>query len=223
MDLSIAKKKLLGLNFFAYMALFFGWVNLYLNDKLRADMEKVEESGARKDKLKEIHQRNAGSYEKKTNFFEVRNQINRYRRIMLSWAKGRVLDVGIGTGRNLEFYKSDVNELICVDYSSKMLEQAIEKYENREEFRIKDLNAKFSLMDAEEMNLEDDSFDCVVDFLNMQSYNDYNLVIKNIKRVLKDQGTFIVAARGESSYFLFKDFYKMFKPYFFMKQGFIYK
>jgi ubiquinone/menaquinone biosynthesis C-methylase UbiE len=219
MDLNFAKKKFLGLNFFAYMGLFFGWVNLYLNDKLRADMEKVEENGARKEKLKEIHQRNAGSYEKKTNFFEVRNSINKYRRILLSWAKGRVLDVGVGTGRNLEYYKNDVTELICIDYSSKMLEQAIEKFDNKEEFRIKDIDVKFNLMDAEELKFEDNSFDCVVDFFNMHSYNDYNLVIKNIKRVLKDQGIFIVSARGESNYFLVKDFYKMFKPYFFMKQG----
>jgi ubiquinone/menaquinone biosynthesis C-methylase UbiE len=220
MDLNSVKKKYVGLTFFAYMGIFFGWVNLYLNDKLRADMEKIEKNGNKKEKLKEIHQRNASSYEKKTNFFEFRNQINKYRRVLLSWAKGNVLEVGVGTGRSLEYYKRDVNELVGIDYSSKMLEQAIEKLENKEEFRIGDLNAKFSVMDAEKMTFDDNSFDCVVDFLNMHCYNDYELVIKNIKRVLKDKGTFIVLARGESSYFLIKDFYKIFKPFFFMKHGF---
>lgn len=220
MDSNSGKKKYVGLTFLAYLGIFFGWVNLYLNDKLRADMEKIEKNGNKKEKLKEIHQRNASSYEKKTNFFEFRNQINKYRRILLSWAQGRVLEVGVGTGRSLEYYKKDVKELVCIDYSNKMLEQAIEKFENKEEFRISDLNVKFSVMDAENLDFEDNSFDCVVDFMNMQCYNDYKLVIKNIKRVLKDNGTFIVLARGESSYFFLKDFYKIFTPFFFMKHGF---
>ena len=213
------KKKLVGVSFFIYLGMFFGWVNLYLNDKLRADMEKVEKNGNKKEKLKEIHQRNAGSYEKKTNFFEFRNQINKYRRVLLSWAQGRVLELGVGTGRSLEYYKKDVTDLVCVDYSPKMLEQAIEKYENKEENRITNSNAKFSLMDVERLSFDESSFDCVVDFMNMHSYNDYRLVIENIKRVLKDNGVFIVIARGESSYFMVKDFYRIFKPYFFMKQG----
>jgi ubiquinone/menaquinone biosynthesis C-methylase UbiE len=219
MNSAPAKRKMIGVSFFGYLGMFFVWVNLYLNDKLRAELEEIEKNMKKKEKLKEIHQRNAPSYEKKTNFFEVRNQINKYRRIMFSFAQGRVLELGIGTGRSLEFYKSDVKEIIGIDYSSKMLEQAIEKYENKEEFRIKQDNVKFALMDAEDLSFEDNSFDCVVDFMNMHSYNDYNRVIKNIKRVLKDKGVFIVVARGESSYIIVKDFYKMFRPFFFLKHG----
>lgn len=220
MDYNAAKKKLIGFSFFGYLGMFFGWVSLYLNDKLRADMEEVEKNGLRKDKFKEIHQRNAGSYEKKTDFFEFRNQINKYRRILLSFAQGRVLELGVGSGRSLEFYKSDVRELVCIDYSSKMLDQAIEKYENKDEFRIKQDNVNFSLMDAENMAFEQNSFDCVVEFMNLHCYNDYNLVIQNIKRVLKDKGILIVLARGESSYMLIRDFYKIFKPFFYMKHGY---
>ena len=216
------KKRFIGVSFFGYLAVFFGFINLYLNDKLRAEMEKTEETGKKKEKFKEIHERNALTYEKKTEFIEFKNQINKYRRILLSFAKGKVLETGVGTGRSLEFYKNDVNEVICVDYSVKMLEQAIEKYENKEDFRIKHNNIKFTIMDVENLGFDDNSFDCVVDFMNLHCYNDYKLVIKNIKTVLKDNGIFIVLARGESDYFFIKDFYKVFKPFFYLKQGLIF-
>ena len=220
MDFNQAKKKFIGISIFAYIGMFFGWVSLFLNDKLRVDMEEVEKKGIRKDKFKEIHERNAASYEKKSEFLEFRNQIHKYRRILLSHAKGRVLELGVGTGRSLEFYKSDVEEVVCIDHSSNMLNQAIEKYKDKEEFRIKQNNVTFKLMDAESMTFEENSFDTVVEFMNLHCYSDYNSVIKNIKRVLKDNGILIVLARGQSSYMLIREFYTIFKPFYYMKHGY---
>ena len=39
---------------------------------------------------------------------EFSNKISRYRKILLSYAQGRVLDVGMGTGENLKYYNANV-------------------------------------------------------------------------------------------------------------------
>lgn len=36
---------------------------------------------------------------------EYSNKFGKYRRVLLSYAEGEVLELGIGTGKNLEFYK----------------------------------------------------------------------------------------------------------------------
>jgi ubiquinone/menaquinone biosynthesis C-methylase UbiE len=197
-------------------------INLFINDKLRAEMEEILKSGRKKEEMLKIHDRIAGSYEKKTERFEVRNQFNKYRRILISYAKGKVLECGVGTGRSLEFYKEDA-DVIGVDYSSKMLEQAKEKLDEKEHFNI-NKNAKINLtkMDCEEdlkNNFKESYFDTVIDFNNFHCYYDYKKVYDNIKYVLKDGGIFVFLARGESNYVLIRDFYKFFVPYVFMKFG----
>ena len=220
MDNFQQKKKFISFTFLTYLGVFFGFVSLYLNDHLRAELDEVEKNGKKKEKLKEIHDRNASSYEKKSDFAEVSNSYNRYRRILLSHAKGRVLELGVGTGRSLEYYKPDVKELVGIDYSNNMLKQAIEKSQNRENFRIKQIEIKLMEMDAESLDFPDNSFDCVVDFMNMQCYSNYKLVISNIKRVLKDGGNLIVVAKGQSDYMLINQFYQIYRPYFLIKKGY---
>ena len=57
---------------------------------------------------------------------EFSNKFSRYRRRLLSYASGRVLEVGVGTGANLPYYRSSVYELVGVDWSDKMLMKAFE-------------------------------------------------------------------------------------------------
>src|SRR5262249_8520222 len=49
-----------------------------------------------------------------------------YRDRVVSSARGRVLEVGIGSGLNLPFYASAATEIIGLDPSPKLLEMAIE-------------------------------------------------------------------------------------------------
>jgi predicted TPR repeat methyltransferase len=57
---------------------------------------------------------------------EFSNKISRYRKRLLSYASGRVIELGVGTGANLPFYRGDVDEVIGVDWSDKMLIKAFE-------------------------------------------------------------------------------------------------
>jgi len=215
------RKKFFGASFLIYLGGFYVGVNFLINDKLRADMAKILESNTKKEKLQEIHDLMAPNYEKKTENFEFRNQYNKYRRILYSYARGNCLELGVGTGRSLEFFKNDVN-LIAIDYSKKMLNFATEKLENKEINRIpKDLKCQLKEMDAENIakEFEENSFDTIIDFNNFHSYCNPDVIYNSIKKVLKINGILIFEARGESDYQLIKDFYKIFKPTFFMRRG----
>lgn len=213
------KKRAIGVSFLIYLGAFGVGINLFLNDKMRAEMESVIKSGRKKEEMKIIHDRIAPSYEKKTEGLEIRCQFNKYRRILVSYATGKVLECGIGTGRSLEFYKKDA-ELVGIDYSPKMLEIAKNKLEDKEVNNInKSLKVDITTMDCEDIkeNFSEGLFDCVVDINNFHSYNDYMKVYQGIKFVLKDQGLFLFMARGQSDWLIIRDFYKMFKPYVFIK------
>ena len=57
---------------------------------------------------------------------EFSNQFSRYRRRLLSYASGRVVEFGVGTGANLPYYRDDVEELVGIDWSDKMIMKAFE-------------------------------------------------------------------------------------------------
>ncbi len=215
------RRKFISMSFVCYLGAFGIGINLFINDKLRADMEALVNSGQKRSEMKRIHDRIAPTYDRKSDNYEVRNQYNKYRRILVSYAHGKVLECGVGTGKSLEFYKKDAN-VIGIDYSSKMLEQAKNKLENRADFSI-DEKAKIILtsMDCEDIDKEfsNNTFDCVVDINNFQTYYDYKRVYEGIKNVLKDNGLFLFLAKGESDWNVIKEFYKYTRPYVFMKFG----
>ena len=53
------------------------------------------------------------------------NTYQKWRPIFVEGMKGKIVELGVGTGRNLPFYNaSDVEELLAVDLSPKMIEKA---------------------------------------------------------------------------------------------------
>ncbi len=72
---------------------------------------------------------------------------------ILSQATGKVLEVGVGTGKNLEYYPLDCN-ITGIDLSPGMLEKAKE--------RAKLLNHPVKLleMDAQNLDFQNDTFVC---------------------------------------------------------------
>jgi len=78
----------------------------------------------------------------------------KWRKEALSNLKGKVLEVGVGTGRNLKFYSSHCS-VTGIDYSEKMLEKASKKARGM-------TNVTLFLMDAERLGFPDNNFDYVV-------------------------------------------------------------
>ena len=76
------------------------------------------------------------------------------RKEALSNLSRKVLEVGVGTGRNLKFYSSRCL-VTGIDYSEKMLEKARKKARGMK-------NITLLLMDAEHLGFPDNNFDYIV-------------------------------------------------------------
>jgi len=107
---------------------------------------------------------------------------SKLRKKALKEVSGRVLEIGIGTGKNLEYYPPEV-ELTGIDFSSGMLKKA-EKRKNR--LNIK--NAELVEMDAQSMDFENSSFDMVVSTFVFCTVPDPVKGLKEAYRVLKPGG-----------------------------------
>jgi len=100
-------------------------------------------------------------------------------------AKGRVLEVAIGTGRNLEHYPADVT-VTGVELSPAML--AIARQHAAELGRDVDLHEG----DAQELPFGDNAFDTVVCTLSLCTIPDPAVGIAEMKRVLRPGGRLLL-------------------------------
>lgn len=112
---------------------------------------------------------------------EVR-AFSKYRKKALSLAKGKVLEIGIGTGKNLPYYPKDV-EIVGIDFSKGMLEKAEKR---RKELGLK--NVKLLYMDAQNLEFDDNTFDTVVSTFVFCTVPDPLKGLREAYRVLKPNG-----------------------------------
>lgn len=98
--------------------------------------------------------------------------------------RGRVLELGIGTGRNLPLYPSGVDHLLGIDPDETMLRQA-EGQTSEAPFPVELIPAL-----AEELPFEDGSFDAVVSTLVFCTIPDPVRALGEVRRTLKEGGEF---------------------------------
>ena len=103
------------------------------------------------------------------------------RRRVLRLARGRVLEVGIGTGRNLEYYPSGV-ELTGIDISPRMIERALRRA-NEEKWKV-----RLQLADVEALPFADGVFDTVAASCVFCSVADPVVGLREVRRVVKPGG-----------------------------------
>lgn len=113
-----------------------------------------------------------------------------YRHRAVSSAKGRVLEIGIGSGLNLPHYPSTVSRVIGVDPSSELLHVAAEAPPGG--------GPETELIQgtAEDLPLEDGSVDCAVATWTLCSISDPRKAIAEIRRVLRPEGIFSFVEHG---------------------------
>jgi len=109
----------------------------------------------------------------------------RLRKDLLSRVSGRVLEVGIGTGKNLPYYPEGV-ELTGIDISEKMLVRA------RRRAQGLGLEASLRVMDAETLEFPDGTFDFIVSTFVYCSLSDPVKGLKELGRVVKDDGRILM-------------------------------
>jgi phosphatidylethanolamine/phosphatidyl-N-methylethanolamine N-methyltransferase len=101
--------------------------------------------------------------------------------------RGRVLEVGVGTGLSLPAYGKHL-EIVGIDLSPEMLEKARERVA---EERLTNVTALLE-MDAGELTFEDASFDTVVAMYVMTVVPDPEKVMRELSRVCKPGGDVII-------------------------------
>ena len=95
----------------------------------------------------------------------------------------RVLDAGCGPGKYAEILLAQGAQVVGVDLSPKMIEEAIKRNGNQGEFRVYDL--------TKPLDYADEEFDVVLCPLVLEYIYDWLPVFKEFYRVLKPSGTFV--------------------------------
>lgn len=106
----------------------------------------------------------------------------RMRKEAVSHAKGETLEVGVGTGKNIPCYDTDVC-LSAIDFSPGMLDIALKKYGR---YPLKQL--EFHLMDVEALAFPDNSFDSVVSTFVFCTVPHPRQGLQELHRVLRPGG-----------------------------------
>ncbi|MFU8831904.1 MAG: class I SAM-dependent methyltransferase [Wenzhouxiangella sp.] len=107
--------------------------------------------------------------------------LNRWRRELVGKARGRVLEVGCGTGLGLPDYAPDVS-LVAIEPERELLERAARRRPD----------AGLIVASAESLPFADHRFDTVVSSLVFCSVPDVQKGLAEIKRVLKPDGTLLM-------------------------------
>lgn len=93
----------------------------------------------------------------------------------------RVIEVGVGTGKNFPFYLPNVS-VTAIDFSPKMLERARQNAQGR------GIPVDLQLMDVQHLSFPDNTFDDVVASFVFCSVSDPIEGIREIRRVTKPTG-----------------------------------
>lgn len=114
-----------------------------------------------------------------------------YRRRVTSAARGRVLEIGVGSGLNLPMYPADTH-VVGLDPSPKLLSMARAVAADR--------SPTIELIEgtAESIPLPDHSVDTVVTTWTMCSIPNLPAALSEVRRVLKADGRLLFAEHGRS-------------------------
>lgn len=117
------------------------------------------------------------------------------RKELLSNARGRVLEIGAGTGLNVDSYPATLDRLVLTEPSEPMAKRMIEKVAESP------LSPEVVIATAEELPFEDASFDTIVSTLVLCTVPDPAATLAEIQRLLAPGGQLLLLehVRSESA------------------------
>ena len=139
-------------------------------------------------------QKNVNKFDKIAGSYNLVDHIipTKWRQKATALVYGRVLEAGIGTGLNIPFYTENCTEIVGIDVSPRMLEQAKEKAAHSA------VSIKLEIMDVQNLSLPSASFDCVVATFVFCSVPDPCQGLRECYRVLKPGGRLILLEHMDS-------------------------
>ena len=112
--------------------------------------------------------------------------LGEWRQALLQHAVGRVLEIGGGTGVNLQYYPDGVAQVIVTEPDPGMKKQLDQKFRELGKSHFETVSAK-----AETLPFDDSSFDTVVSTLVLCTVESPAKSLQEIHRVLKPDGLLI--------------------------------
>jgi ubiquinone/menaquinone biosynthesis C-methylase UbiE len=136
------------------------------------------------ERVRAIQDKHAGGYDRQMNFFD-RVLFGGGREWAVSHAQGEVLEIAVGSGRNLPFYPPGV-KLTAIEFSPEMLALA--------RARAEDLGRGFDLRegDAQDLKFADETFDTVIITLALCTIPDDRKAVREARRVLRPGGRLVL-------------------------------
>ena len=126
------------------------------------------------------------------------------RKTAIENANGKVLEVGVGTGKNLRFYSPDC-DVTGIDFSPGMLKKAERRVAGLENISLRE-------MDVQDLDFPDNYFDTVVATCVFCSVPDPVKGLQELRRVCKPDGQLIFLEHIRSSKKLMGLVMDMFNP-----------
>jgi ubiquinone/menaquinone biosynthesis C-methylase UbiE len=114
-------------------------------------------------------------------------QLVAYRQRVVSKARGRVLEIGIGSGVNLPIYGSEATSVCGIDPSAGLLRRAARQSEAR---------ATLVEASAEAIPFGDETFDTVVTTWTLCAIPAVVTALREMRRVLRPDGRLLFAEHG---------------------------
>lgn len=140
---------------------------------------------AQRDRTKRRYDRISRYYNLMEWFFE-KLAFSRWRRLIFESTFGEIiLEVGVGTGKNFDFYPVG-KHMAAIDFSRGMLDKALKKAEKKR------MEVELKEMDVQDLQFEDQSFDTVFASFVFCSVPDQIKGLGEIKRVCKRKGRIIL-------------------------------
>jgi len=144
---------------------------------------------------KDVFEDCAAEFDSKVHPTEVKDKIIDWRIELLKNARGRVLEVAAGTGRNIEYYPAGC-EVRMIDWSPKMCSVANHKIASRSGFHAAEP------MDAANLRFDTGSFDTVVDTFGICSVEQPEIFLREMGRVCAHDGVILLLEHGRSDWSL---------------------
>lgn len=124
-------------------------------------------------------------------FIMSSKDMDKYRSEVVREAKGVVLEIGFGSGLNIQYY-ADIVKLYALEPYQEFYSLSGGRIKESE-FPIEHINTS-----AEKIPLDDNSVDSVVSTWNLCSIPHAEIALSEIKRVLKPNGIFTFIEHGHS-------------------------
>jgi ubiquinone/menaquinone biosynthesis C-methylase UbiE len=143
-------------------------------------MRPTRDNAAETERVRRLQDREAPRYDRNISIFE-RTLFGDGRRWVCEQARGQVLELAIGTARNLPYYPADVT-LTGIELSPEMLaigEQRADQLGRQVDLRVGD---------AQALELSAESFDTVVCTLGLCTIPDPRRAVAEARRVLRPGG-----------------------------------